>query len=309
MAEMESNTTSQDSKGRAPNEDETATDDVEKAAHALEIQKFARRYVQVPRWDPCEIGFLLAAKDHPTAFTFFSLDLYHRRHEGANLATEWKDASQVPRRKDRRPLDPANDLEDDWTSKTNDVKEAIKRGELSRDKDGVLRADAIRWLRKYGVEIDETVPEYVAGYEEPARHVEAAHTVVKGKGQNARSKPKENAPIVKLPKPTQWHNIRMKFKNGDAVTVFAHGEKIALFTSAELGFGNSHTGKANVQWELLKGLAEHGEIQALKDQPRIRQRLDETLRIAFGIPDHAITKDKRERVWQPVFVLEPEYRM
>jgi len=115
-------------------------------------------------------------------------------------------------------------------------------------------------------------------------------------------------PSVRLPTGTQWRDVRIKFKNGDSVTVWVKGQRVGSYTCAQLGMGNHHTGRTCMQWQMLLVLADSGEISS-DDNPRTRQRLSAALSAAFGLPQKCIVKCKNTPSWKPAFKLDPESRM
>ncbi len=121
------------------------------------------------------------------------------------------------------------------------------------------------------------------------------------------------APNCGFPTPAgcKWSAVKIRFMDGNTVTISA-GEVAGRYLYSQMGFANSSNKRANVQWELLRSLAQgHGTMTwhspgaSRKNQKRC-ERLSKTLIRFFGIQDDPIELLPERMGWQTRFSLEPE---
>ncbi len=127
--------------------------------------------------------------------------------------------------------------------------------------------------------------------------------------------PTSNTPNPIAPSGTQWHQVRIKFSDGDTVTIHLPGPtKTLRMTSAELGMATKNSKRANREWKLLERFAEARNNQIDKNSllnqrvafDAARQQLNKSLKKLFGIEGDAIALTKDKAHWKTCFRVEPE---
>lgn len=123
--------------------------------------------------------------------------------------------------------------------------------------------------------------------------------------------------VVSLPAGTTWGKLRLRFRNGETVGVYADGKHIADFTHAELGMATSIGARPTKQWELLKEFADAPNNELLKGQYAERSKLAHrvrhlrnNLKSVFPISGDPIPRldkrGKRNTGWKLALKVEPE---
>lgn len=144
--------------------------------------RFARRQVSGPRWKRHEVAlFLICGYGDYTALeaelvrggSYKNLEaLWHG--SVVSLVRAAKPDDPNVKRDDGKPANFDKEIfEHDWWEEAQHVGEAVKRGEMNEDNDGIPREDAIRWLRAQGIECDPSVPDEINPRQGAARGAES----------------------------------------------------------------------------------------------------------------------------------------
>lgn len=120
------------------------------------FRRFVARYADGPRWPVCLVALLWIAERFENDIRFLDLRLSDPGNDDAEIADVWNSPGEFPKgHKETRFNDT---FEDQWCKAVQEIK-SRKKKELPRNKKGIRRDDAVRWLRGQGVEVDPTVPD------------------------------------------------------------------------------------------------------------------------------------------------------
>jgi len=121
--------------------------------------------------------------------------------------------------------------------------------------------------------------------------------------------------MVHFPTPagTRWSDIKIQFRDGFTVTVWA-GEESGRYNYTQMGMANKRNGEATKQWTLLLDFAENrGEIDknSPKETPyhflkKRKQELSRCLREFFRLDEDPIEWVKDEKCYRCRFRILPE---
>ena len=122
--------------------------------------------------------------------------------------------------------------------------------------------------------------------------------------------------LPKFPDNLAWVDVTIRFVNGDEVVIETKGEQRQV-TAVAMGFENQKTKRPNVQWELLKALANHGgEISWADNQglaqkqidtfKKRKQMLSDALKSYFKIDDDPFYEYWKDKSYKVKFTLFPE---
>ena len=115
-----------------------------------------------------------------------------------------------------------------------------------------------------------------------------------------------SAPMFPTPPGTVWSGLRMRFIDGERLTVFC-GSLEETYNFSQMGMVHPRSAEPTKQWKLLRDLAEgHGvlEVRTKKEIAVIstqKKRLNQALTTFFGIHDEAVYWDRTDRVYRTRF--------
>jgi len=123
--------------------------------------------------------------------------------------------------------------------------------------------------------------------------------------------------IVNVGDATSWSDLRLKFVNGEAVSVYIKGKYIKDYMHDGLGMAKSRGKGETEQWKLLREFSEAENNTILKKKyherralPKRVEILRKALKRAFGIPGNPVeTLDRdprRNTGWRLTFSVQPE---
>ncbi len=127
----------------------------------------------------------------------------------------------------------------------------------------------------------------------------------------------EKAHQFNIAKGTTWKDVRMRFLDGETLTVEIKGKKYRL-NFAEMGMADGRNKRPTMQWRTLYAFAEarnrtlYKSEYSLKDIVAVKKRVEKLsadLTRFFGIRERPIQLLEGQSGWQVVFRLEPESRM
>ncbi len=116
---------------------------------------------------------------------------------------------------------------------------------------------------------------------------------------------------LRLPPGTKWHNITIKFEDGQNVTITAPSFRESR-NYKEMGFQNDKNLMPNKQWDMLYALAgQHGEVSVIDRKAALglkkrKQLLSNTLREFFQIDDDPFFPYKTAKAYKTKFMLIPD---
>jgi len=115
-----------------------------------------------------------------------------------------------------------------------------------------------------------------------------------------------SAPMFPTPPGTAWSGLRIRFIDGERLTVFC-GRLEETYNFSQMGMVHPRSAEPTKQWKLLRDLAEgHGvldvrtkkEIAVISTQ---KKRLNQALTTFFGIQNEAVYWDRTDRVYRTRF--------
>jgi hypothetical protein len=127
-----------------------------------------------------------------------------------------------------------------------------------------------------------------------------------------RHEPNRNTVAISglsLPPGTGWCDVRIRFLDGESVTIFV-GEVQKTVNYSEMGFNDGRNGKPNLQWKLLRAFAKDRGLlswespEADKRNQKRREHLARALKAYFGLPDDPIELTPDGQAWRTRFTLQ-----
>ena len=115
-----------------------------------------------------------------------------------------------------------------------------------------------------------------------------------------------SAPMFPTPPGTVWSGLRMRFIDGERLTVFCGGLE-ETYNFSQMGMVHPRSAEPTKQWDLLRDLAYGHGVHEVRTKKEIavtstrKKRLNQTLTAFFGIQGEAIHWDRTDSVYRTRF--------